>query len=603
VTRPIKLIGIGASPGAAVGPAFLIDRRQVQEPRRHVQESEVDAEIIRLHQAIQIADQQLDHVRNRLAGQPQEHALIIDAHRLMLTDPAVVQGAEALIRDEQINAEWAVRRTIRQIAATFDAIDDPYFAERKHDVEFVGDRIVECLVSESPSIVETPPDGSIVVANDLSPADAMLLLNGRAIGGIVTAEGGRTSHTAIVARALEVPAVLGVSNLSEVVGKGDLVALDGSSGVVVVHPSDADQRAFFEVRRRFREQEEEAIATRGLPASTADGHRIRLRANIELVEEIPSIIAHGAEGIGLYRTEFLYLNRRDVPTEEEHFAVYKRLLEALPGQQITVRTFDLGGEKVMLGRAHHESNPALGLRAIRYCLAHPEMFLPQLRALWRASALGNLRVMFPLISGVGELRRAKKFFEEARHQVIADGHDVADHLPLGIMVETPAAAMLSDHLAEEADFFAIGTNDLIQYTIAIDRRNHDVSYLYQPMHPSLLRMMKMILEGAKPRGIPVSICGEVAGDPAYTLILIALGFEELSMSGTAIPMVKRIVRSSTMADARALLTGAMQYKTGPDVETYVRDEMARRFPDVCGQLPLVRPAIDDSLVEMDFMPS
>lgn len=604
MTRPVKLIGIGASPGAAVGRAFLIDRKQVQEPRRHIAPSEFDAEIIRLHRAIQLADQQLDQVRSKLAGQPAEHALIIDAHRLMLTDPTVQQGAESLIREEEINAEWAVRRVIRQLAAVFDEIDDPYFAERKHDVEFVGDRIVECLMTGVSPIVESPPDGAIVVAHDLSPADAMVLLNGRVIGGIVTAEGGRTSHTAIVARALEVPAVLGVSNLAEVVGKDDLLALDGSSGVVVVHPSDADQRAFFEVRRRFQEQEEEAIATRALSAETTDGHRIKLSANIELVEEIPSIVAHGAEGIGLYRTEFLYLNRRDTPSEEEHYAIYRRLLETLPGQQITVRTFDLGGEKVMIGQAHAESNPALGLRAIRYCLAHPEMFLPQLRALWRASVHGNLRVMFPLISGVAELRRAKRLFEEARHQVIADGHDVAEKLPLGIMVETPAAAILADVLASEADFFSVGTNDLIQYTIAIDRRNHDVSYLYQPMHPSLLRMLKMILDGARSKGIPVSICGEVAGDPAYTLILVALGYEELSMSGTSIPMVKRIIRSSSREDAKELLAKAMQFHSGPEIETFVRNEMARRFPDVCGQLPLIRPAIDDALIDsMDFMPS
>jgi phosphotransferase system enzyme I (PtsI) len=427
----------------------------------------------------------------------------------------------------------------------------------------------------------------------------MILLSGHSVAGVITSEGGRTSHTAIVARALEVPAVLGVANVAEVIGNGDVIALDGAAGVVVVHPSDADRRAFLEVRRHYLEQEEEAIATRELEATTTDGHRMTLRANIELIEEVPSILSHGADGIGLYRTEFLYLNRRDVPSEEEHYNVYRKLLEALPGRQVTVRTFDLGGEKVMLGRARPEANPSLGLRAIRYCLAHPEMFIPQLRALWRASVHGNLRVMFPLISGVGELRSAKRFFEEARAQVMIDGYDMADKLPLGIMVETPSAAMLADHLAKEADFFAVGTNDLIQYTLAIDRRNSDVSYLYQPMHPAVLRMLKLIVDAGKAQNIPVSICGELAGDPAYTLILAGLGFEELSMSGTSIPLVKRIIRTSSRADADSLVSEAMRMSTGPEVETFLRAEMARRFPDVCGRMPELHPPSD----EMMFMPS
>ncbi len=602
MTRTVKLIGVGASPGAAVGRAFIIDRRSVQEPRRHIQNSEVIPEIARLNDAVQRSDQQLAEIRNKLGNQPQEHTLIIEAHRLMLTDPTLLGNAEQLIRDEQINAEWAIRRTVKQLAGVIDALEDPYFKERRSDVDFVGNRIVQNLLGQSTDISLSPPPGSIVVAHDLSPADAMLLLNARTVAGIVTAEGSRTSHTAIVARAMEVPAVLGAADLADVIGKDDVVALDGFSGVVLVNPTEADQRGFFDVQRRYHEQEEEALRTRELDATTTDGHRVTLRANIELIEEVPSLLAHGADGVGLYRTEFLFLNRVEAPSEEEHYETYRKLLEALPGRQVTVRTFDLGGEKVMPGRARPEANPSLGLRAIRYCLAHPEMFLPQLRALWRASVHGNLRVMFPLVSGIGELRRAKRFMEEAKLQVMADGYDVVESLPVGIMVETPAAVMLADELAKEAAFFSIGTNDLIQYTIAIDRRNPDVAYLYQPMHPSVLRLLKLVLEAGKAAGIPVSICGEVAGDPAYTLMLIALGFEELSMNGTAIPMVKRIIRSASRKDGEELYRRAMKLKAANEIEAFVRAEMAKLFPEICGNLPELRPNPDDP-PELDYTPS
>jgi phosphotransferase system enzyme I (PtsI) len=600
--RTVKLIGVGASPGAAVGRAFIVDRRSTQEPRRHLAESEIAGEIARLQDAIQRSDQQLAEIRGKLSQQPQEHGLIIEAHRLMLTDPTLIGGVEQLIRDEQINAEWAVRRVVKQLAAAFDSLEDDYFRERRSDVDFVGNRIIQNLLGQAADLGQTPPPGSIIVAHDLSPADVMVLLNGKTVTGIVAGEGGRTSHTAIVSRALEVPAVLGVENLADVAGKDDIIALDGFSGVVLINPTEADQRAFLEVQRRYREQEEEALATRELEARTTDGHAVKLRANIELIEEIPSILAHGADGVGLYRTEFLYLNRHEPPSEDEHYAIYRQLLESLPGRQVTVRTFDLGGEKVMPGRARPEANPSLGLRAIRFSLAHPEIFLPQLRALWRASVHGNLRIMFPLVSGIGELRRAKRFVEEARLQVLADGYDISEELPIGIMVETPGAVMLADELAMESAFFSIGTNDLIQYTLAIDRRNPDVSYLYQPLHPSVLRFLKVVLDAGRTHNIPVSVCGEMAGDPAYTLILIALGFEELSMSGTAIPMVKRIIRSTSRRDAEELLNRAMKLKAAPDIETFVRAEMAGRFPDVCGRLPELRPTPDDA-PELSYTPS
>ena len=582
MSRSVRFVGLGASPGAVVGPAFLVDRRRVQEPREHIEPVRVEAEIARLHDALQRSDDQLADIRGKLVDQPQEHGLILEAHRLMLMDPTLVQGAEGFIRRELVNAEWAVRKVIQQLRSAFEGIDDPYFRDRQSDVDFVGDRLIQNLVGRWEDLSAPPPEDAVVVAHDLSPADTMLLLSGgRRVAGFVTEVGGRTSHTSIVARALVVPAVVGCEGLLDAVGDGDLVGLDGAGGFVVIDPSPGEVAAFERSRQRHSDAEREALTLSELEARTTDGHAVTLRANIELVEEVPSLIAHGALGVGLYRTEFLYLNRQGLPSEEEQYAAYRSLLEALPGRPVTVRTFDLGGDKSLPGSmAAHEENPSLGLRAIRYCLAHPEMFLTQLRALWRASVHGDLRVMFPLVSGLGELRRAKALFMQARAEVVRAGHDVAVDVPVGIMVETPAAVEVADLLAREAAFFSIGTNDLIQYAIAIDRENQDVSYLYRPMHPAILRMVGRVLKVAKEAGIGASICGEMAGDPACTLVLLALGAEELSMGATSVPRVKRVVRSTSLAEATQLLESAMRHADGEEVEAFVRAEMERRFPDV-----------------------
>lgn len=592
MTPSVKLQGVGASAGAAVGPAFLIDRRKLPEPHRHIRDDEVDAEIARLNEAVHRSDQQLAEIRGKLSSQPAEHGLILEAHRLMLTDPALLGAAEELIKRDQVNAEWAVRRVVKQLRSAFDAIDDPYFRDRRNDVDFVGDRIVQNLLGEVRELEEEPPEDAIIVAHDLSPADTMVLLNGRRIAGIVTDEGGRTSHTAIVARALDIPAVVGLETATELIGKDDILAVDGASGLIVIHPSADDTAQFLAARRRHQEQEEEALATADLEARTPDGQRVSLRANIELVEEVPSIIAHGADGIGLYRTEFLFLNRRDLPNEDEHVATYRRLLESLPGRVVTVRTFDLGGEKSMGREQRHEANPALGLRAIRYCLAHPEMFLTQLRALWRASAYGELRVMFPLVTGLGEWRRARAMWRQAREEVIAAGHPVADDVALGIMVETPAAVALGDRLAQECAFFSVGTNDLIQYALAVDRGNPDVGYLHTPTHPAILRLLRQALDAGRAAGIPVSICGEMAGDPAYALLLLGMGAEELSMSGLAVPLVKQVVRRTSRAESRALAEHALGLDTADEVEAYLRTELLRRFPDLFGA-DAIRPDVSE----------
>ncbi|MHB8875786.1 MAG: phosphoenolpyruvate--protein phosphotransferase, partial [Myxococcaceae bacterium] len=541
---------------------------------------EVDNELMRLKTAIDLSDHQLQDIKDRLAASDgHDHSPILEAHRLMLRDPMFVDEAIKLIAKDQINAEWAVRRVARRIKHMFDNIPDEYFRERRADVDFVADRIVRNLMGQAVDVeVEVPPD-AVVVSHDLSPADAVMLIKTGRVAGFVTDLGGQTSHTAIVARARETPAVVGAGRASEQISPGDLIAIDGSRGLVLVNPSDEQLALFRETMRRHLASEAIALKTRDLPAMSQDGCRMGLYGNIEFAEEMPSLIAHGAEGIGLFRTEFLFLDRLTAPTEEEHYRAYRQVLEAMGGKPVTIRTLDLGGDKIPARRHDKEPNPAMGLRAIRYCLAHRELFRVQLRALLRASVHGNLRVMFPLICGMSELREARSELEACRSELGRAGVPMGKRFPVGIMVETPSAAWIADRLAQEADFFSVGTNDLIQYTLAIDRQNRDVAYLYKPLHLSVLRSLQQIVAAAKGAGIPVAMCGEMAGDPVFTLVLLALGFDELSMTAGQIPVVKQIIRRSSRSDAVALLDEAMKFSSAEEIERYIRAEVDRRLSE------------------------
>jgi phosphotransferase system enzyme I (PtsI) len=578
MTTSTTLMGLAASPGIAIGRAWPVDRRRVRTPKRRIEPVEIPAELARLEAALALSDQQLAEVREKVERiEGSEHVAIIDMHRVMLKDEMLVAEARRLISEDRVNAEWAVRRAIRKIKAAFNELADEYFKERRADVDFVGERIIKNLMGEVVDVDEPPPEGSIVVAHDLSPADTALLLHERKVAGFVTDAGTKTSHTAIVARALEVPAVVGVGRISALADRGDWLVVDGGRGVVVLNPT-AGERADYEVaRERWRERERELLRTRDLPATTLDGVSLRLVGNIEFAEEVKSLVEHGGEGVGLYRTEFLFLGRGDLPTEDEHYENYRTILEALAPRPVTIRTFDLGGDKLPVGTKVHADNPALGLRAVRYCLRHPDMFRTQLRGLLRAAKHGNLRIMFPMISGVAELRAAKRMLAEAREELRREGHDVLMP-PVGIMVELPSAAMLSDRLARECDFLSIGTNDLIQYTMAIDRQNKDVAYLYRPLHLAVLRMLKLVCDAGRQAGIPVSMCGEMAGEPLYVLVLLGLGLSELSMNGPSIPLVKRVLRAARASDGRDLLERILSFTAADEIERAVRSEMTHRFP-------------------------
>lgn len=577
-TPTLSLHGIGASPGVAVGKAFVVDRKRIRTPKLRLAEAEIESELMRFKTAIELSDYQLKELKEKLAaGDGHDHALILEAHRLMLHDPMLVDEVNKLISRDHINAEWAVRRVARKIKHMFDNISDEYFRERRADVDFVADRIVRNLLGQAVDVeVEVPPD-AVVVAHDLSPADAAVMVKTGRVVGFVTDLGGHTSHTAIVARARETPAVVGAGRASEQISPGDLVAIDGTRGLVLVNPTDEQLALFRETMRRHLAFEQDALKLRDMPALTRDGYRVQLNGNVEFAEEVASALAHGAEGIGLFRTEFLFLDRQSTPSEEEQYRYYRQVLEMMGNRPVTIRTLDLGGDKIPGRRHEREPNPAMGLRAIRYCLHHRELFRVQLRALLRASVHGNVRMMFPLISGLSELREARSELEHCRSELGRAGVPLGKRFPIGIMVETPSAAWIADRLALEADFFSVGTNDLIQYSLAIDRQNREVAYLYKPLHLSVLRTLQHIVTAAKGARVPVAMCGEMAADPVYTLVLLALGFDELSMTAGQIPVVKQIIRKVSRSESMELLETAMQFSTAEEIERYIRVEIEQRL--------------------------
>jgi phosphoenolpyruvate-protein phosphotransferase (PTS system enzyme I) len=586
------LVGLAASPGIAIGQCWPVDRRRIRTPKRRLGPEEVDSEVARFRTALEISDVQLEEVRGKVersSGGGAEHTAIIDMHRMMLKDEMLVHEAQRLIRDERLNAEWAVKRATRKIKGAFHEQADEYFKERRADVDFVGERIIKNLLGQAPDVDDLPPEGAIVVAHDLSPADTALLLHERKVAAFVTDAGAKTSHTAIVARALEVPAVVGVGRITSCAERGDWIVVDGGRGVVVINPTPGERGQYEQAREKRLRDERELLRSRDLPARTQDDVTLQLAGNIEFAEEVPSLLSHGGEAVGLYRTEFLFMGRHDLPTEEEHYQNYRRILESLAPRPVTIRTFDLGGDKLPSGMRVHADNPALGLRAIRYSLRHPEMFKQQLRALLRASVHGNLKIMFPMISGVAELRAARKALDETRAQLAREGVAVRGDVPVGIMIELPSAAMIADRLARECDFFSIGTNDLIQYTIGIDRQNKDVAYLYKPLHLAVLRTLKHICDIGRAAGIPVSMCGEMAGEPVNALVLLGLGVSELSMNGPSIPLVKRIIRAARASDGRALVERLLTMTIADDIEQEVRAEVGRRFPGMLEQEAAVGP--------------
>ncbi len=573
----VELRGTAASPGIGIGCAYVLDRRRIHLPRREVAASDIPAEVARFHAAIDTTNAQLEAIKNRLPHG--EHRQILAAQQLMLRDPDLGNSVEEAITRESISAEWAVSAVAEEIRDTLERADDVYFRERGSDITFLAERVLINLGGEAELELQPPP-GSVVIAHDLSPADTAELARAQVVG-IVTEVGGQTSHSAIMARSLEIPAVVGVEGLLQQIQSDDTLVVDGIEGVVVVRPAADELDRWQVANNRYEIFEDRVQREHGLPAIARDGTNVVLRANVAIDSEISSALFHGAEGIGLYRTEFAYMDRERPPTEDEHYRVAKGVLHRVAPYPAVFRTFDLGSDKPtrLFQYEEVERNPAMGLRSLRLALREREMLLCQLRGLLRAAVHGPLRIMLPLVSGVEELRAALAAIAEAKSQLAVAGMAHSTDVPIGIMVEMPSAAVMADALAKHVDFMSIGTNDLIQYTLAIDRTNDAVGYLYRPLHPALVRLIHRVSAAGKAAGIPVSVCGEMAADPRYTWVLCGLGIRELSMHPSAIPVIKNIIRGSTLSEMEALARQVLEVEEVHESEELVLEVMRSRFSE------------------------
>ncbi|MCP4445287.1 MAG: phosphoenolpyruvate--protein phosphotransferase [Myxococcales bacterium] len=562
----LRKTGIAACQGIAIGRAYIVDRRQLKVPKRQIDPDEVEGEIERFHRAIEASGRQLEKIKQKIEERERDHYAIITAHQLILRDDHVVAATIQHIESSLINAEWALRRSVEKIKSVFDAVEDDYFRERRSDVDFVGERVLRNLLGRDSKV--TPPPDAIVIAHDLSPADTAVLYRA-AVAGIATDVGGKTSHTAIIARGYSTPAVVGTEDLTNHVGRDDLVIVDGSAGVVIINP---DPETVTEYRERSRLEIAAGIARLSRsaePAVTQDGVSVELLANLDHLNEAGVAVSHGADGVGLCRTEYHFMASEELPTEDDHFNYAIQVMEAMGGRCVTFRTLDLGADKISeaLVEPHDEANPALGLRSLRLCLTEPmqPIFRCQLRGLLRASSKGKMKVMFPMISGLEELRAAREFLADVQQELRTESIAFDEDLHVGMMIEMPSAALVADHLAKYVDFFSIGTNDLIQYTIAVDRMNELVSYLYAPLHPALLRLIQTVVEAGKTQGIPVSICGEMAGDPLVAPVLLGLGLRTLSMHAVAMPDVKEAICCATLKDVEELAARVLELESATEV--------------------------------------
>lgn len=573
-----KFTGISASPGIAIGTVFYYLDESIKVPKYFIAKREVAAEKKRLYEATAKAREELVALKEDSTTELVEQQMrFLDSHILMVEDPEFTGNIEKNLESSLRNVEWILFEEIDTLIKRLESSEDLYLKERTIDFHDVSKRVLNHLLfRERVSLADLDQD-VILVTHNLLPSDALALYKGK-VKGIAMDAGGKTSHTAILARAFEIPAVLGLSEVTQHARTGDEIIVDGNTGQVIVKPDAVTRKRYESSLKAYHEREIELLTLNDLPAESKDGKLIKLMANIEVPEETESAISHGADGIGLYRSEFLFLKPDGLPSEEEQFQAYSRVLKSMGQKSVTIRTLDLGGDKRLAGdQDEHEANPILGWRAIRFCLSHEEIFKSQLRAMLRASVHGNMQIMFPMISGVEELEKALGVLEKAKASLIKDGLEFKDDIPVGIMIETPSAALTSDILARQSDFFSIGTNDLIQYIIAVDRGNERIAYLYEPFHPAVLRTIKVVIDHAHETGIPVTMCGEMAGDPLATVILLGLGLDIYSMSAFSIPEVKKIIRTVSVWDAEELVGTISEMRSVVEIDEYVNNWMHERF--------------------------
>lgn len=568
----MMLTGISASPGIAWGRAFRIEKVPLPVVQRKI--DDVDREIQRLHQAIEETKKDLKRIRDKtLKKFDQQHAAIFEAHLLVASDPELIERVTEAISQDRVNAEYALKTIRDEFLTLFESMDNEYMRERAQDIKDVTDRILSKLLDIQQADLSLIQEDVILVAHDLTPSETALMDTGY-VRGIVTDVGGRTSHAAIMARSLELPAIVGTKKATATIQDGDLLIVDATQGVVHINPSVETLARYREKQAQYQYSKQILFKLKEAPTVTKDGTRVELFANIGSPQDLKGVLSNGAEGIGLFRTEFLYMRRPSLPTEEEQVVAYRQVLEAMAGKPVLIRTLDIGGDKE-LPYLHlpRELNPFLGYRAIRLCLDRPGVFKTQLRALLRASVYGNLRIMFPMIATVEEFLQAKTLLLKTKKELKQEGIETSDTIPVGMMVEVPSAAILADQFAEVVDFFSIGTNDLIQYTFAADRMNERVAYLYQPYHPSILRLIKHVIDAAHRHGKSVGMCGEMAGDPIAVPLLLGLGLDEFSMSAISILPTRQLIRNLSKEAMVDLAKQALNLTTMDEVIKLVRDKL------------------------------
>ncbi|RKD34211.1 phosphoenolpyruvate--protein phosphotransferase [Thermohalobacter berrensis] len=565
--------GIGASPGIAIGKVLVKEETKVEVEKKSIEDTK--AEIERLQEARERSKEQIEKLYNHaLENIGKDEAKIFEAHMLILDDPEYFGQVENKIKSENANAEWALKTVTDTFVAMFENMDNEYMRERAADIKDVSGRVLKLLLGIDTTDFSNLDEEVIIVAKDLTPSDTAQMDKEKVIG-FVTEIGGRTSHSAIMARTLEIPAVVGVEGILEAAQNGDTIVFDGDEGEVYVNPEEKVIEGYEDKKKKYEEFKEKLEELKGAKSVTKDGVEVELVANIGTPKDVEGVIRNDGEGIGLYRTEFLYMDRDKLPTEDEQFEAYKEVVEKLEGKPVVIRTLDIGGDKELpYLDLPEEMNPFLGYRAIRLCLDKTDIFKTQLRALLRASAYGNLKIMFPMISSIAEVRQAKKILEEVKEELRSENVEFDDNIEVGMMIEIPAAAVMSDLFAKEVDFFSIGTNDLIQYTTAVDRMNQKISYLYSQFHPALLRLVKQVIDNAHKEGIWVGMCGEAAGDPKLIPVLLGMGLDEFSMSPISILRARWIIRNTSKEEMEEMVNKVLNMATAEEVEKFIDENIS-----------------------------
>ncbi len=579
----VILKGIPAAPGIVIGNAFIFGKEDLAIEKSAITEEQVPLEIFRFEDALIQTRQEIIELQKKIAQEMgTEHGEVFDAHLLVLEDRMLIEEVISKVKREKLSVEYVFSGVLKRYANVFSKIEDEYLKERISDINDVGRRILRNLLGKKRLGLSDLEDEAIVVAHDLSPSDTATMHKKKVIG-FVTDIGGKTSHTAIMAKSLEIPAVVGLEVGTEKIKNGDKLIVDGASGEVIVAPSSETLKRYEVKEEKIKGLSNFLIGIKDLPAVTQDGKSVVLAANIEFPEEVPSILQHGADGIGLYRTEYFYMNRNDLPGEDEQFEAYKKLAESFGEKSVIIRTLDLGGDKfVSHFNLPRDMSPFMGWRAIRFCIARPDIFKAQLRALLRAAIFGNLKIMFPMISGVEEVRTAKSILEESKMELKKKGLSYKDNVEIGAMIEVPSAALTCDIISKEVSFFSIGTNDLIQYALAVDRTNEKIAYLYEPTHPAVLRLIKHIIDAGHKSNIWVGLCGEMSGEPTFAILLLGLGLDEFSMPSASILEIKNIIRSVKYSQAKEIAEEALGLATGIQVNNFVINKLKEVLPKMYG---------------------